>query len=115
MACVVDGIDAGHPGATGIGLQQRGQHPDEGGLAGAVGSEQSVDDAGLELEADAVERNDVAKRLRDVLGAHDGSGHGGVLRMGGLRRRQRSGVASANEVRPVADEVRAPGGALTIL
>ena len=45
------------------GRQQRGQHVDGGGLAGAVGAEEAVDLAGADLDVDAVDGADAALEL----------------------------------------------------
>ena len=45
-----------HPGGAGGGREQRGEHVDGGRLAGAVGPQEAVDLAGLDLEVDAVDR-----------------------------------------------------------
>ena len=56
-------VEAGDPGAAGVGLQQGRQHAHGGRLPGAVRAEQAEDGALLDLEIDAVERADVAERL----------------------------------------------------
>ena len=45
------------------GREQRGEHADGGGLAGAVRAEHAVDGAGLHAEVDAVDRAVVAEDL----------------------------------------------------
>ena len=54
-------VVAGDAGAAGVGARERGEDPDGGGLAGAVGPEQAEDGAGLDLEVEPVERADVAR------------------------------------------------------
>ena len=71
-------VDACHFGVSRVCFQQRGEHPDQRGLAGTVGTEQSVHDAGLELEAHIVERaHSVTERLDDIFDAYDRSVHAG--------------------------------------
>jgi hypothetical protein len=65
-------VDAGDAGASGVGWEQGGQYPDEGGLAGAVGAQQPVDGAGRDGEAEAVERpNLTLEHLDQVLDLDD--------------------------------------------
>ncbi len=41
-------------GGSGVGTQQRGEHADQRGLAGAVGAEHATDRSALDTEIDAV-------------------------------------------------------------
>ncbi len=50
---VADHVEAGDGRAARVGMQQRGQDPDGGGLAGAVGAEEPEDRGGRDLEVDA--------------------------------------------------------------
>ena len=54
-------VEAGDAGAARVGAGERGEDPDGGGLAGAVGAEQAEDGARLDREVEAVERADVAR------------------------------------------------------
>ena len=65
----VDDVVAEHARAARCRAQQRGEDAHERRLAGAVGPEQPEDGGGLDLEVEAVERDDVAERLPDILGA----------------------------------------------
>ena len=66
-----------------VGLQQRGEDAHERRLAGAVGAEQAEHGAGLDLEVEAVERDDVAEGLPHALGEDRGrAGHGGLVKRG---------------------------------
>jgi len=53
-------VDPGDARAAPIGRQQGGQHPDQGGLAGAVGPEQPVDAAALHGQVEAVQHQDLS-------------------------------------------------------
>ena len=46
-----------------VGRVKAGDHVDRGGLAGAVGTDQSQDFAGRDMEAQAVERVEAAEAL----------------------------------------------------
>ena len=62
-----------HRGRARVGAEQAEQHPDGRRLAGAVGPEEAVHLARLDLEVEAVERTDVAERLlqrRDLDDCH---------------------------------------------
>jgi len=48
-------VVAEHPRVAGVGAQQGGQHPDDGGLAGAVGPQHAVDHAGGHGQVDPVD------------------------------------------------------------
>ena len=52
---LVDDVVAEHPGAAGIGADQRRQHADRRRLAGAVGAEHAVDGAAAHGQVDAVD------------------------------------------------------------
>ena len=54
----VEAVDLGTPGAR---QQERGEDPDAGGLAGAVGPQQPSDGPGIDLEVDALQRFDLAE------------------------------------------------------
>ena len=60
-----------HPGAAGVGAQQRREHADRGGLAGAVGAEHAVDRAGAHGQIDTVDGARPAEGL-DETGGLDG-------------------------------------------
>ena len=45
-------VVAGHPGPSGVGAQQRGEHPHDGGLPRPVGSEQAHDGPRRDLQID---------------------------------------------------------------
>src|SRR5207237_1430332 len=74
-AVVVDAeLVALDPGAPMAGRDERGQHPQRGRLAGAVGSEQPEHLALLDLERELADRDLVAEALPEGLGAdHGGS------------------------------------------
>ncbi len=61
-----------NPGLAGIGAQDRGEDPDGGRLAGAVGPEQAEDRAGRHHEIDAVEGGDVPEPLDEAGGDNRG-------------------------------------------
>ena len=60
LAGVVDDVVPEHPGRARGGQQQRDEHLDRGGLAGAVGPEQPEQLAALDREVDPAHRLDVA-------------------------------------------------------
>jgi hypothetical protein len=69
-------VDAADAGGARIWWQQGGQDADEGGLAGAVGTEQAVDAAPLDGQGEAVQRTDLAAEgLDEALGLDDGVVH----------------------------------------
>ena len=86
-------VDAGDRGRAAVGLEQRGQHADQRGLAGAVRPQQGVDDAGLDLQADAGQRLDGAESLLDPVGAHD--------RLHRMDRAQRTAAGSRRTNQPL--------------
>jgi hypothetical protein len=53
-------VVAGHAGVAAGGAQQRDEHADRRGLAGAVGAQEPVDLAGLDGQVDAVHRLEAA-------------------------------------------------------
>ena len=57
---LLDDVEAGHRRPPGVGLEQGGQDPDGGGLAGAVGPEQAEDGALGDGQVEAVESADLA-------------------------------------------------------
>ena len=61
-----DDVEAADERGAGGRRQQRHQHPDQRGFAGAVGSEQAEDLAFLDGEADAVDGGEVAELLDDA-------------------------------------------------
>src|SRR5215472_3773318 len=63
---VTNYIVAGDGGLSGRNGQQRGQHPDQRGLARSVGAQQSEDFATPHLEADAVDRGEATEPLRQL-------------------------------------------------
>jgi hypothetical protein len=65
-------------GAAAGGREQRGEDAHRGGLAGAVGPEESEHRALLHLEVDALERLHVAEMLHELFGTDDGRGHEGT-------------------------------------
>jgi hypothetical protein len=48
---------------AGVRVQQGGQHPDDGGLAGAVGTQQAVHHAGGHGQVDAIDSPGLAEAL----------------------------------------------------
>ena len=68
-------VEAAHAGRARRGREQRRQHPDGGGLARAVGSEQPDDVARLDVEVEGVDSPAGAERPREGLGFDD-EGHG---------------------------------------
>ena len=50
-----------------VGLQQRRQHFDGGGLAGPVGTQESENLARMNFEGDVIHSLEVAKRLEKIL------------------------------------------------
>jgi len=82
---VTDGLGVGDDvvtedtGLAGVGPQDRGEDPDGGRLAGAVGAEEAEHGAGRDGEIDPVEGGDVSEPL-DEAGGDDGGlpGVGGV-------------------------------------
>src|SRR5690606_9359759 len=63
---VVDDVVAEHAGRARRGLQQRGEHADRGGLAGAVGTEHAVHRAGPNVEVDGVDGARLAELLDEL-------------------------------------------------
>ncbi len=49
---------------------QRRQHPDDRGFAGAVGTEQSEDLAATDFEADFIDRGESAEALSQLFGLY---------------------------------------------
>jgi hypothetical protein len=81
---MVADVDPGHAHPAPVGLQQGGQHPDEGGLAGPVGPEQPVDAAALHGQVEAVQRADrdlATEHLDQVLDLDDRVVHRSSLRL----------------------------------
>jgi hypothetical protein len=72
---------AEHGTAPGTGTYQTQQHPDRGGLPGAVRAEEAEALARKHLEVEAVDRDDVfvslAEGADDEGGHHDGRGRRG--------------------------------------
>ncbi len=73
-------------GLTLVDGEQGGEHPDHGGLAGAVGAEYAEDLAAAHFEVDAVDGAEVAEGLdepggadREVACGVGGSGHGSTV------------------------------------
>ena len=66
-------------------MEQAGEHRQRGGLAGTVGTQQSVDLAALYLEVDPLDSVDVAEALGQLLDLD----HGSLLGWVGLSRRAR--------------------------
>ena len=62
---VAHDVVAGNPGGAGGGREERREHVDGGRLAGAVGAQEAVDLAGLDLEVDAVDRPRALLELAD--------------------------------------------------
>ena len=69
---LVDHVVAGHARAARRGRQQRGEHVDGRGLAGAVGAQEAEDLAGRDLDVDAVNRARALLELADEVGGLDG-------------------------------------------
>ena len=65
VCALADDVVAGHARRARGGRQQRGEHQHGRRLAGAVGAEEAVDLAGLDLEVDAVDGADAALELAD--------------------------------------------------
>ena len=59
----VGDVEAEHGRLAGVGPEDRRQHPDGRGLAGAVRPEQAEHGRGGHLEVDAVEGDDVSEAL----------------------------------------------------
>ncbi len=70
LARVLRDVEARDYRVAAAGHQQRGQHPHDGGLAGAVGPEQSEHLAAADLEVDAVDRGESAEALSQVFGLY---------------------------------------------
>ena len=70
------GLLAGDPDAPGIGVRQAGDQPQQGALAGTGGSEQGHQGAGVDIEADVVDRPEGAELLAHTSNA-DAHGRGG--------------------------------------
>ena len=69
-AAVAPHIMAGHEGSARGRRLQSTQHLDEGGLAGAVGAEETEDLAGPHGEADLVHRGERAEPAGEPLGSY---------------------------------------------
>jgi hypothetical protein len=67
-------VIAGDAGAAGVRPRERGEDPDGGGLARAVGPEQAEDRPGRNGEVEPVERTDVARIGLDEAVGLDGVG-----------------------------------------
>ena len=63
---VAQHVDAVDDGGAGVGLDERREHLDGGGLAGAVGAEQRGDGALRDVEVKTVERAHDGRALRGV-------------------------------------------------
>ena len=76
-------VEPGNGRRAAVGLDQRGEDVDDGGLARAVGAEQGEHRASLDGERHVVEDRDVRVRLREVLHLDGGGGfvHGFFLRL----------------------------------
>ena len=72
---VVGDVVAGDDGSAAGGGDQGAEHPDHRGLAGAVGAQEAVDLAGLDVEVDAGDGLGLAEATPQVLGG-DGGAHG---------------------------------------
>ncbi|GAA4622320.1 hypothetical protein GCM10023113_02820 [Cellulomonas oligotrophica] len=78
----VAGVAAEEPDDAAVGAAQPRQQGEQGGLAGAVGAEQPDDLAGVDAQADVVERDDVPEPPGGVLDedgrvvGDGGCGHG---------------------------------------
>ena len=94
-------------GLARVGLEQRGEHADRGGLAGAVGAEHAVDRAATNGEIDAVDGLGVAEGL-DEAGDFDGEWGGG------WHGRSIVGVQVGVRSRGLSVLSRASGGALPL-
>src|SRR6185369_3508055 len=68
---VLHDVEAVDLGFTRSRQQQRGEDADARGLAGAVGSQQSSDRPGIDLEIDALQRLDLAEAPFERLGTDD--------------------------------------------
>ena len=66
-----DCVDARDAQRAGVGLGERRDHADEGGLARAVGPEQRDDTPGFGFEVEAVERAHFAVLLDEIVGFDD--------------------------------------------
>src|SRR5690606_9563369 len=72
---ILDGVDPHHRDLARGGREEAGEHPDGGGLAGSVGTEEPEDLATFHGEVERLHGHEVAEAL--VQGARDdGSGHG---------------------------------------
>ncbi len=104
---LLDDVVAEDASGAAVGTQQRREHADGGGLAGAVGSEDAVDGAGLDAEVDAVDRPVLAEHLHEPLGldgpVSGGSCHVTSIRAPALSRRCRPAVT------PLSSAVAAAG------
>src|SRR3954453_11402776 len=70
-AAVPDRVEAQDANGAGIGIPETGGRLDRGGLAGAVGAEDSEDLALLDGERDAVDHGAVAVALRELIDVDD--------------------------------------------
>ena len=68
LARLAGDVETGDPGRAGVGLEQRRQDADRGGLAGAVGPEDAEHGAGAGRQVDAVEGLGRAESLDEALG-----------------------------------------------
>ena len=81
------GVEAEHLGAAGAGADQVHEDADRGGLAGAVGAEETEDLAARHGQVDAIERAHVAVRLDEALKADRRAvAHPSTLRAGAIQR-----------------------------
>jgi hypothetical protein len=85
-------IEPVHAGGALVGLEQGGQDPDDGGLAGAVRAQQREDAAPLDVEVDAAQDLEVLVRLLQVVhldgGFLDDGGHVSSVLLQGFQARR---------------------------
>ena len=76
LAALLDHVVPGHPCAARGGRQQRGEHVDRGGFAGAVRTQEAVDLAGLHAQVDPVDgARPLLEFANELLSFDGGLGH----------------------------------------
>jgi hypothetical protein len=73
---IADQVAPGHRGRAGGGCEQRGEHPQRGGLAGPVGAQEADDLTGLDVEVHAGDGVHLLLLLPERAGEPAGVDHG---------------------------------------
>ena len=112
---VADDVEARDPRRALVGVEQRGQDPDRGRLAGAVRAEQPEDAARLDAQIDAAKGLDVAVALVEAAGLDGWIGrHASTLAVGPRHELQAGDSADPVEspLKRLVKRFRAPNARL---